>query len=67
MCVAERACCDSVYDVLLNTVIPCLHTVINAKGNGDSQPAENMEGWTEGIESEGDPSDDNTARRWPQW
>jgi len=27
-CVAERACWNSVYDVLLNTVIPCLHTVI---------------------------------------
>jgi len=39
---------------------------LNAKGNGDSPSAENMEGWTEGIEAEGDPSDDDTARRWPQ-
>jgi len=28
MCVAERAWWNSVYDVLLNTVNPCLHTVI---------------------------------------
>ena len=28
ICVAERAWWNSVYDVLLNTVNPCLHTVI---------------------------------------
>ena len=30
MCVAERACWNSACDVLLNTVIPYLHTVITA-------------------------------------
>ena len=36
-CVAERACWNSVYDVLLNTVIPCLHTVIGV-GEFNEQP-----------------------------
>jgi len=33
ICVAERAWWNSVYDVLLNTVNPCLHTVIIPKKN----------------------------------
>jgi len=28
VCVARKACCDSVYDVLLNIVIPSLNTVM---------------------------------------
>ena len=40
MCVAERAWWNSVYDVLLNTVTPCLYTVIlGPKSPEDSLPS----------------------------